>query len=37
MVQGERDDLREGVEKMEDELVSLQRSNSLLARRKQQW
>ncbi|CAI8034719.1 hypothetical protein GBAR_LOCUS19517, partial [Geodia barretti] len=36
-VQGERDDLREGVEKMKDELVSLQRSNSLLARRKQQW
>ena len=35
--QGERDGLREGVDRMRDELISLKRSNSLLARRKQQW
>ena len=35
--QGERDELREGVGRIQDELLSLRKSNSLLARRKQQW
>lgn len=37
VLQGERDELRNGVDRMRDELRSLQRSNSLLIRRKQQW
>ena len=36
-VQGERDELKEGVGRMRDELLSLRKSNSLLATQKQQW